>query len=125
MTPEMLTTLADQLAEEIGVAPVVARQALASGDPAMVKLAQAMLKLGNSRDEWHEDMRGHRERILAAVSFSLDGSFVWCFAVPVLDFVEFPAQLDERSHGRLGRFLDLCDARPEPVKSVETAGGVV
>ena len=67
MTPEMLTTLADQLAEEIGVAPVEARQALSSGDPAMVKLAQAMLKLGNSRDEWHEDMRRHRERILAAV----------------------------------------------------------
>jgi len=66
MSPERITTLAEQLAEITGTTPEDVRSALESGDPAMERLAESLIELDKSRPEWHADMRRHRRRILAA-----------------------------------------------------------
>ncbi|HKP90516.1 MAG TPA: hypothetical protein VJT75_11160, partial [Thermoleophilaceae bacterium] len=56
--------LSVQFAQETGLNEDVALRALQSKDPQILRLAQSVVELGNTRAGWHADMRRHRKNIL-------------------------------------------------------------
>jgi hypothetical protein len=63
MTAEALDELATQVAGITGIPKRDAVQALAMRKPTTIALAQDLVALDRSREDWHRTMRRHRARL--------------------------------------------------------------
>jgi len=65
MSPETLNKLAQDVADATGIQVAEAKDALRSDDPSIIAVAQGLVELRESRDEWRAEMKRHRRNILA------------------------------------------------------------
>jgi hypothetical protein len=66
MSDEQINDLARAFAEATGITFDEAKIALEDQDDTMLRMAQGVVKLHETEDEWHADMARHRRRILEA-----------------------------------------------------------
>jgi hypothetical protein len=68
MTPEMLDKLATDVAQITGIPKRDAVRALETRQPSTIKLAQDLVELDNSREDWHSAMQRHRLRLTGSAA---------------------------------------------------------
>jgi len=66
MSEDQINELAKSFAEATGITLDEAKIALEDQDSTMVRMAQGVVKLHETRDEWHADMARRRRKILEA-----------------------------------------------------------
>jgi hypothetical protein len=64
MSEDQINKLASAFAEATGITFDEAKTALEDQDSTMVRMAQGVVKLHETEDEWHADMARRRRRIL-------------------------------------------------------------
>jgi hypothetical protein len=66
MSEDQINELAGAFAEATGITFDEAKGALEDQDDTMVRVAQGVVKLHETEDEWHADMARRRRKILEA-----------------------------------------------------------
>ena len=66
MSEDQINRLAAAFADATGITVDVAKAALADQDATMVRMAQSVVGLHETKDEFRDDMARRRRRILAA-----------------------------------------------------------